>query len=352
GYADLVLDELCGGDPLRSDIEEIVGAARRASELTGQLLTFSRRQVQQRKVLDLNAVVAGLDKMLRRVIGEDIELQTRLEPAAGAVNADPGQLEQVLVNLAVNARDAMPRGGCLSLETRQIDPGDAAESGLVAGSYACLIVRDTGIGMDEATRSRIFEPFFTTKPPGKGTGLGLSTVYGIVQQSGGQIQAESALQGGTTFRIFLPTVDLPAEVPVFPERLAGDGGNETVLLVEDEDAVRRLVCRVLESAGYRVFEADTPLEALHFCERHPEPIDLMLTDVVMPGMSGRELATRTATLRPEMRVLYVSGYMEEVMAQDGVRGPEIAFLGKPFTPEELTRKVREVLDATPPSGPR
>jgi PAS domain S-box-containing protein len=352
GYADLTLDALCGGDPLRRDIEEIVEAARRASELTGQLLTFSRRQVQQRKVLDLNAVVAALDKMLRRVIGEDIELETRLEPAVGAVNADPGQLEQVLVNLAVNARDAMPRGGCLSLETHQIDPGGAVEAGLVPGSYACLIVRDTGIGMDEATRSRIFEPFFTTKPPGKGTGLGLSTVYGIVQQSGGQIQAESALQGGTTFRIFLPTVDWPVEVPVFPERLAGGGGNETVLLVEDEDAVRRLVCRVLESAGYRVFEADTPLEALHFCEQHPEPIDLLLTDVVMPGMSGRELASRTATLRPEMRVLYVSGYMEEVMAQHGVRGPEIAFLGKPFAPEELTRKVREVLDATLPSGTR
>ena len=173
-----------------------------------------------------------------------------------------------------------------------------------------------------------------------------------MQQSGGQIQAESALQGGTTFRIFLPSVDWPLEVPVFPEPLARGGGHETVLLVEDEDAVRRLVCRVLESAGYRVFEAGTPLEALRFCEQHPEPIDLMLTDVVMPGMSGRELASLTATLRPEMRVLYVSGYMEEVMAQHGVRGPEIAFLGKPFAPEELTRKVREVLDATPPSGPR
>jgi CheY-like chemotaxis protein len=206
--------------------------------------------------------------------------------------------------------------------------------------------------MDEATRSRIFEPFFTTKPPGKGTGLGLSTVYGIVQQSGGQIQAESSPMGGTTFRIFLPRVDWPVEVPVYAERLTRDGGSESVLLVEDEDAVRRLVCRVLEGAGYRVFEAETPLEALHFCEQHPEPIDLMVTDVVMPGMSGRELASRTATLRPEMRVLYVSGYMEEVMAQHGVREPEIAFLGKPFGPEELTRKVREVLDAKPPSSPR
>jgi PAS domain S-box-containing protein len=351
GYAELTLEELCGGDPLRRDIEEIVEAARRASELTGQLLTFSRRQVQQRKVLDLNSVVAGLDKMLRRVIREDIELQTRLAPDAGAVNADPGQLEQVLVNLAVNARDAMPKGGCLSLETRQIDREHAVEVGLAPGCYTCLIVRDTGIGMDEATRSRIFEPFFTTKPPGKGTGLGLSTVYGIVQQSGGQIQAESTLHRGTTFRIFLPKVDWPVEVPVFPERLTRGGGSETVLLVEDEDAVRRLVYRVLESAGYRVFEAETPLEALHFCEGHPEPIDLMVTDVVMPGMSGRELASRTSTLRPEMRVLYVSGYMEEVMAQHGVRAAKIAFLGKPFAPEELTRKVREVLDAKPPSSP-
>ena len=352
GYGDLVLEALSAGDPLRRDIEEIGEAARRASELTGQLLTFSRRQVQQRRVLELNAVVSGLDKMLRRVIGEDVELKTRLDPAAGAVHADPGQLEQVLVNLAVNARDAMPTGGCLSLETSHIDRNAAAAIGLSPAPYACLIVRDTGIGMDEETRSHIFEPFFTTKPPGKGTGLGLSTVFGIVQQSGGQVHAESSPKAGATFRIFLPEVDRPPEAPASAERAASGGGSETVLLVEDEDAVRRLIQRVLESAGYRVLEAESPAEALRLCQRHPEPIDLMLTDVVMPLMSGRELASHTAALRPEMRVLYVSGYMEEVIAHHGVLEPEIAFLGKPFAPEELTRKVREVLDAAPRLDPR
>jgi len=347
GYGDLALQGLSPTDPRRRDIEEIGQAARRASELTGQLLTFSRRQVQQRRVLALNAVVSDLDKMLRRVIGEDLELRTRLDPAAGAVNADPGQLEQVLVNLAVNARDAMPMGGCLSLETSHIEGDAAAAAGLPAESYACLIVRDTGIGMDEATRSHIFEPFFTTKPPGKGTGLGLSTVYGIVQQSGGQIHVESSPKAGTTFRIFLPKVDQPVEAQRAGERAARGGGSETVLLVEDEHAVRRLIQRVLEGAGYRVLAAEGPAEALRLCQRHPEPIDLMLTDVVMPLMSGRELASRTAAVRPEMRVLYVSGYMEDVIAHHGVLEPEIAFLGKPFAPDQLTRKVREVLDAAP-----
>ena len=350
GYGDLVLEALSPGDPLRRDIEQIGEAARRASELTGQLLAFSRRQVQQRRVLELNSVVFGLDKMLRRVIGEDLELRTRLDPSCGAVSADPGQLEQVLVNLAVNARDAMPMGGCLSLETSHIDPEAAAAAGLPPGSYACLLVRDTGLGMDEETRSRIFEPFFTTKPPGKGTGLGLSTVYGIVQQSGGHIQVESSPKAGATFRIFLPHVDLPLEAPVSADRSTKGEGSETVLLVEDEDAVRRLVRRVLEDAGYRVLEAQSPAQALRICQHHREPIELMLTDVVMPFMSGRELASRTAVLRPQMRVLYVSGYMEDVMAHHGVLEPEIAFLGKPFGPEELTRKVREVLDASRPGS--
>ncbi|HYB11880.1 MAG TPA: PAS domain-containing protein, partial [Myxococcota bacterium] len=352
GYGDLALEALSQSDPLRRDIEEIGHAARRASELTGQLLTFSRRQVQQRRVLDLNTVVSDLDKMLRRVIGEDLELRTRLDPAAGAVHADPGQLEQVLVNLAVNARDAMPMGGCLSLETSHIDRSTSVAAGLPTACYACLIVNDTGIGMDEETRNRIFEPFFTTKPPGKGTGLGLSTVYGIVQQSGGQIHVESSPEGGTTFRIFLPEVDRAVEAVVSAAPAAGNGGSETVLLVEDEDAVRRLIQRVLESAGYRVLDAENPTEALRLCEAHPDRIDLMLTDVVMPLMSGRELASRTAALRPEMRVLYVSGYMEEVMAHHGGLEPEIAFLGKPFAPEELIRKVREVLDAAPRPSPR
>jgi PAS domain S-box-containing protein len=352
GYGDLVLDALTPNDPVRRDIEEIGQAARRASELTGQLLAFSRRQVQQRRVLDLNALVSGLDKMLRRVIGEDVELRTRLDPAAGAVSADPGQLEQVLVNLAVNARDAMPTGGGLSIETAHIDRHAASAAGLPHGVYACLIVRDTGVGMDEETRSHLFEPFFTTKPPGKGTGLGLSTVYGIVQQSGGQILAESSPRAGATFRIYLPEVDRPVEALSSPERAAGGQGNETVLLVEDEDSVRRLVQRVLESAGYCVLEAENPHDALRLCERHPEPIDLMVTDVVMPQMSGRELASQTVALRPEMRVLYVSGYMEEVMAHHGVLEPGIAFLGKPFAPEDLTRKVREVLDGPPRSDPR
>jgi len=352
GYGDLVLDALSPSDPLRRDIEEIGEAARRASELTGQLLTFSRRQVQQRRVLELNAVVSGLDKMLRRVIGEDLELRTRLDPVCGAVHADPGQLEQVLVNLAVNARDAMPMGGCLSLETSHIDRKAAVAAGLPPASYACLIVCDTGIGMDEETRRRIFEPFFTTKPPGKGTGLGLSTVYGIVQQSGGQIYVESSPKEGATFRIFLPKVDRPVEALVLAERAARGRGSETVLLVEDEDAVRRLIQRVLEGDGYHVLDAESPAEALQLCQQYPEPIDLMLTDVVMPLMSGRELASRTATLRPEMRVLYVSGYMEDVVADHGVLEPDIDFLGKPFAPEELTRKVREVLDAAPRSSPR
>ncbi|HEX8851011.1 MAG TPA: ATP-binding protein [Gemmatimonadaceae bacterium] len=337
GFTQLALIQAAQGRAAQDDLRQVAGAADRASHLTRQLLAFGRKQVLQPRVLDLAEVVAGIEPMLRRLIGEHIELRTEHARPAARVHADPGQLEQVIVNLAVNARDAMPNGGVLTIATEH---GGGADSGLVR-----LVVRDTGTGMSEATRARIFEPFFTTKEPGKGTGLGLSTVYGIVAQSGGRIEVESALGAGTTFAVMLPAGEsaAPAErneaTASPPPR-----GTETVLLVEDEATVRDLAERALRTQGYAVLVAENGAAALDIARGVPGVIDLLVTDVVMPGMSGPMLVTRLAALHPAIRVLYVSGYADDTIASYRL-DPTSAFLAKPFTPVSLAWKVREVLDA-------
>ena len=348
GYADFASHALREEDPLRTDLEEIRGAAERAATLTRQLLAFSRRQVLEPQVVELNRVATDLEKMLRRLIGEDIQLVLSLAPDLGYVKVDPGQVEQVIMNLVVNARDAMPTGGTLTLETANVElDGDyaARHVGVRPGPYVRLTICDTGCGMDEATRQRIFEPFFTTKEKDKGTGLGLSTVYGIVKQSGGTVWASSEPGRGTVFDIYLPRVTgapSPAAAPPVAERPRG--GSETLLVVEDEEPVRNLVTRILQAAGYRVLSAANGGEALLACEQHPGPIHLLLTDVVMPQMSGKQLAERLGLLKPGLRVLYMSGYPDEAIASHGVRTPGTTFLGKPFGAAELTRKVRSALD--------
>jgi PAS domain S-box-containing protein len=351
GYSDLLLGELPANDSRRESAVEIREAGRRAAGLTQQLLAFSRRQVLEPRVLDLNAVIAGMEKMLRRVIGEDIELTTALDPDLWRTMADPGQIEQAIVNLAVNARDAMPRGGRLTLETGNVTL-DEKFAGIYAtvqpGPHVMLAVSDTGVGMDAALQSRLFEPFFTTKERGKGTGLGLSTTYGIVKQSGGSIWVYSEPGVGTTFKIYLPRCDEPlADHDSPPMPLTPRTGSETVLLVEDETEVRRLVERLLRMQGYAVISAASPAEAIG-AARASGKIDLLVTDVIMPGMNGREMAAVLASERPRMRVLYMSGYTDAAIAQQGILPPGTAFLSKPFTPDVLARKVREVLDA--PSG--
>jgi len=348
GSTQLLLHSTPPGDPRREDAEEIRHAGLRAAELTRQLLAFSRRQVLAPKVLDLNAVVANVDRMLRRLLGEDVELVTSLQPAAGAVNADPGQLEQVLLNLAVNARDAMPGGGRLSIGTTRVtfqeEPAERRHR-MPAGDYVCLAVADTGVGMDETTQAHLFEPFFTTKEVGKGTGLGLATVYGIVKQSGGYIWVYSEVGHGTTVKVYLPRVPGVAEAPApAAEPKPVRGGDETVLLVEDAAPVRALARRILEARGYRVLDAPDGPSALDLSARHGGGIDILVTDVVMPGMSGRELAERLASPRPRMKVLYTSGFTDDAMVRQGVLNAGVAFLQKPFVPDTLARKVREVLD--------
>src|SRR5947208_3005627 len=348
GSTQLLLHSTPPGDPRREDAEEIRHAGLRAAELTRQLLAFSRRQVLAPKVLDLNAVVANVDRMLRRLLGEDVELVTSLQPAAGAVNADPGQLEQVLLNLAVNARDAMPGGGRLSIGTTRVtfqeEPAERRHR-MPAGDYVCLAVADTGVGMDETTQAHLFEPFFTTKEVGKGTGLGLATVYGIVKQSGGYIWVYSEVGHGTTVKVYLPRVPGVAEAPApAAEPKPVRGGDETVLLVEDAAPVRALARRILEARGYRVLDAPDGPSALDLSARHGGGIDILVTDVVMPGMSGRELAERLAPERARMKVLYTSGFTDDAMVRQGVLNAGVAFLQKPFVPDTLARKVREVLD--------
>ncbi len=352
GYSELILYRLGEHEPLRKEIEEVKKAADRAAALTGQLLAFSRRQFVAPKVVDLNAVVHNMEGMLRRLIGEDvIELSTVLDPNVGQIRADPSQIEQVIMNLAVNARDAMPSGGTLTIETGRVEvhrriPGRVGP--VEPGSYVLLLVRDTGHGMDEETQSHLFEPFFTTKEKGKGTGLGLSTVYGIVRQSGGSIIVESKRGRGSIFKIYFPQ-HVEAEGAIEgasggPEQVRG---KETVLVVEDEPGVRTLVHETLKLHGYHVLEARHGIEALLTGARHPGPIHLLLTDVVMPQMSGPEVAERLSPARPEMKVLYMSGYPDHpVFAQSRVK-TDTAFLQKPFTPSTLVRKVREVLDAIP-----
>ena len=347
GSADLLLDTLSPDAPEREDLDEIRKAANRAADLTRQLLAFSRQQVLAPQTLDMNALVANLEKLLRRLIGEDVELRTVLAPDLGAVRADPGQLEQVIVNLAVNSRDAMPQGGQLTIETANVefDEAYAAEHfPAEPGSYVLLAVTDTGTGMDAQTKSHIFEPFFTTKEKGKGTGLGLATVYGIVKQSDGYIWVYSEPGHGTSFMIYLPRVpDAPGPVRPAFEPSASARGSETVLAVEDDEMVRALIRRMLETRGYTVLLASHGDEALRLLERHPGCIDLLMTDVVMPGMSGRDLADRVAELRPSIKVLYLSGYTDDAIVRHGVLEPGIAFLQKPFTADRLARRVREVL---------
>jgi two-component system cell cycle sensor histidine kinase/response regulator CckA len=346
-YSSLAIAELPPGDPLREDLLEIEKAGKRAAALTRQLLAFSRRQVLQPKVVDLNNVIAGMSKMLERLIGEDVELAIHAHATDAKVLVDPGQIEQVVMNLAVNARDAMPQGGKLSVETRHVEHDESFlrdHIGARPGPHVMLAVSDDGTGMDAETRARIFEPFFTTKEVGKGTGLGLSTVLGIIQQSGGTIYARSEPGVGTTFEIFLPLAEgrETAGRPVpGPSNLRG---TETVLLCEDDPPLRALVRSILRQYGYEVLEAQSGGDALLLCEQHPAEIHLLLTDVVMPRMSGRQLAERLAPLRPNMRVIYMSGYTEDAVIQHGVLDADVAFLQKPITPEALARKVRETLD--------
>jgi two-component system cell cycle sensor histidine kinase/response regulator CckA len=352
GYSELLADALPAGDHRGKKVEEIRKASERAASLTRQLLAFSRKQVLELRVLDLNALLVDLSKLLHRVIGEDIELITRLDPEAGNVKADPSQVEQVIMNLVVNARDAMPEGGRLTLATANVELDQAyarAHPGTVAGRYVMLAVSDTGVGMDAQTQTRIFEPFFTTKERGKGTGLGLATVYGIVQQSGGSIHVQSELRRGSTFRVYLPRVDSAADpfAPAEPSRPAE--GTETILLVEDADGVRKLALESLERCGYLVLVAASPGEALEIVERHGESIQLLLTDVILPGMSGSEMAARLVSIHPEMKVLYMSGYTGDAAVCHGGLGEKAAFLQKPFTFAGLISKVREVLDGARPA---
>jgi nitrogen-specific signal transduction histidine kinase/CheY-like chemotaxis protein len=348
GYADLLPAHVRGDDEAREAVEEIRRAGERASSLTRQLLTFSRNQVLQPRLLDLNAIIAVTGKMLRRLLGEDIALAVTLDPALGRVRADPGHLEQVLLNLCVNARDAMPRGGKLTIETRNVELDDAfarAHLEVRPGPYVLLAVSDTGVGMTAEVKAHIFEPFFTTKGLGKGTGLGLATVYGILQQSGGAIGVYSEAGRGTTFKVYLPRADGSGpEEGDRPEAAATPRGNETVLVAEDEGPVRVLVGEVLRAYGYGVLEANDGAEAIRVAEGNAGPIDLLVTDVVMPGMSGRALAQHLA-LRPSLKVLYVSGYTDDAVVRHGVLEAETAFLQKPFRPDDLARKVRAVLDA-------
>ena len=347
GYADLLLEQLTLNDSQRRDLGEIQKAGVRAALLTRQLLAFSRKQVLQPKVLDLNTVVAGAEKLLQRLIGENIELIVVLNPALGRVKADSGQLEQIIMNLAVNARDAMPEGGKLTIETSnvQIDEQYAARhDSALTGPHVMLAVTDTGCGMDAKTKAHIFEPFFTTKEFGKGTGLGLATVYGIVEQSGGWVWVYTEPSLGTTFKIYLPCVDPAIEI-VLPsdkiEKVAG--GSQTILVVEDDAALLQVTHRSLEEVGYAILAARSPAEAIHISESHPGPIHLMVSDVIMPGMSGDKLASYLSVLRPEMKVLYVSGYTDDSIVHHGVLEPGLAFLQKPFSPKTLARKVGEVL---------
>ncbi|HEX8138035.1 MAG TPA: response regulator [Pyrinomonadaceae bacterium] len=351
GYAELTLRRIGQEDGLRHNIEEIKKAAVRAGSLTQQLLAFSRKQVLQPKVLDLNLIVDEMDRMLRRLIGADIDLVTILEPHLGHIRADPGQIEQIMMNLVVNARDAMPRGGKLTIETKNVYLDRAyAQIHLSArpGPYVMLAVSDTGEGMDSMTREQIFEPFFTTKEKGKGTGLGLSMVYGIVKQSGGNVWVYSEPGRGTTFKIYLPQVDEGVSTEAgMTEAERTARGVETVLMVDDDDALRELIAETLESEGYTVLAARNGQEALELCARRDKPVDLLITDVVMPELSGRELAERLTARCDEIKVLYMSGYTDDAVVRHGVLEEGAFFLQKPFTLDALTRKVRAVLDEKP-----
>ena len=349
GYAELLHGKFEGNDPNRVYADEILRSSGRAAALTRQLLAFSRRQVLQPRVLDLNGVVRGVDGLLRRLIGEDIELRTALDSNLGPIKADQGQVEQIIMNLAVNGRDAMAKGGTLTIETRNVTLDESyttAHNRARRGPHILLSVSDTGCGMSAETQSHMFEPFFTTKEQGKGTGLGLATVYGIVKQSGGDIWVYSEVGRGSTFKIYLPRTDGAPEAPLRETtRMRPKKGSETILLAEDAEVLRRLLREILVQHGYTVLLAGNGAEALQRSREHTGPIHLLVTDMVMPQMSGRELASRLLPQRPETKILYMSGYTEEAIATHGVLDAGTAFLEKPFSPDSLARKVREILDA-------
>jgi len=346
-YGQMIAADLAPNDPARADIDEIVQAALRASDLTKQLLLFSRQQVAEPRVLDLNAVMLGMNRMLQRVLGEDITLSAVTQAPLGHVRIDRSNLEQVILNLVVNARDAMPAGGSLTIETSNVELDEAyvrRHAGARPGPHVMIAVTDTGVGMDAATQARIFEPFFTTKGVGKGTGLGLSTVFGIVQHGGGTVWVYSEVGRGTTFKVYLPCVDAPLDATATPELRPLVRGTEVILLVEDEAAVRAVVRDILRRNGFRVLEAATPGEALLIGEQDPGTIDLLLTDVVMPQMNGPDLARRLCAIRPGLRAICMSGYTADSVVRQGLIDGGMAFLQKPITPEHLLRKVRQVLD--------
>ena len=347
-YGNFALAALHAQDPMREDISEIVAAGERAAALTSQLLAFSRQQILRPEIVDLNHIVHGMQGMLRRLIGEDINLVSNLHSDLGYVKADPSQMEQIVMNIVVNARDAMPKGGRITIDTRNETIAESPEAhyrSLTPGRHVLMQFTDTGTGMDEQTKLRVFEPFFTTKDAGKGTGLGLSTVYGIVKQSGGSIWIDSEPGAGTTFKVYFPLADETDTTDTLPPKSrAAARGAETVLLVEDDDRLRRVARRILEGSGYKVLAASRGDEALRVSDEHTGELDLVLTDVVMPGMSGREFVRKLVETRPGVRVLYMSGYTDESIARHGVLEPGTHFIAKPFTAPSLAKKVREVLD--------
>ncbi len=347
GYSQLILNGLGANDPNRHSVEQIMKAGESAAALTRQLLSFSRRQVLQPKVLDLNGLVTRLSSMLQRVIGEDIDLRRELRPHLGRVVADASQLEQVLMNLVVNAREAMPKGGTLTIETANsyLDETYAARHMQVKpGPYVLLAVSDNGAGMDAATQARLFEPFFTTKVVGKGTGLGLSTVFGIVKQSNGCVEVYSALGRGTSVKVYLPSIDQPVTVESGAQQRTAARGTETILVVEDDEMVRSLVRETLEREGYQVLDVSDPTAARGLSESRQGAIDLLIADVVMPRLSGPALAQELIGGRPALKVLYISGYTDSAVVNSGILEKDVAFLQKPFTPAALAEKVREVLE--------
>jgi two-component system, cell cycle sensor histidine kinase and response regulator CckA len=352
GYSQIALDRVNSLDPLHADLEEIQKAGQRAAGLTRQLLAFSRKQVLQPKVVDLNQLVSDTERLLKRLIGEDIELRTALDPGTGRVLVDPGQVEQVIVNLAVNARDAMPKGGVLKLETSLAELDEAyaaAHPSVTPGRYVLLAVSDTGTGLSDKVKAHLFEPFFTTKEQGKGTGLGLATVHGIIKQSRGHVAVYSELGQGTVFKVYLPRTDASVTATAAPPPSSDKlGGHETILLVEDDDVVRTLARTVLTRAGYKIIEARRGDEALAIADGHPSTIHLVLTDLIMPGMNGADLTRTVKARHPAIRTLYASGYTDLSMIKEDALDLAAPFLGKPFTPASLLLKVREVLDQREP----
>ena len=350
GYGEMLRGNIKAGDPMRDDVDEILGAAQRAAVLTKQLLAFSRQSVLQPRLVVMNDVVKGIHNMLARIVGAKVDFRTSLDPNLGLVKADPGQVEQVILNLCVNARDAMPDGGLLELATSNVDldAEGAREVGVEKpGAYVMIAVTDGGVGMDSETKVRIFEPFFSTKPAEKGTGLGLATVYGIVKQSGGDIWVYSEVGRGTTFKVFLPRIDEPLadETAATAQRGATPRGSETVLLADDEAPILKVAKRILEGAGYQVITASDGAEAVKVAAAHKGTIDLLVTDMVMPHLGGRQVADKLRAERPGLRVLYLSGYTDTAAARQGLMEPGAAFLQKPFATDSLVRRVREVLDA-------